>query len=274
MENMLQMLRNCGAASAGAVPVSRLRARMAEAGAARAQKELPGVQSLMCAVFPYFIDFLPGNISLYARGQDYHHVLGRRLEFAAQSFRRSRPEYDFRVYIDASPYPEVYAASLCGLGAIGRNGLLITPRHGSLVFIGTIASTMPLGGSYPPTWCIDCGKCLLACPTGALGADGLDREKCLSHITQLRGALTKEQQAAVEKGGMLWGCDVCQKVCPLNRDMPPTDLPEFGQGLIRTLEAEDLELGKSAFRQKHGDRAFLWRGLSPLRRNMRIIAGK
>lgn len=272
MDRLLEQMKNCGAHVAGAVPLEALAPRMGGDKLSRAKRELDDVKSLICGVFPYFADLKPGNISLYARGQDYHTALKSRLEFAAKGFAQQHPGHGFRVYVDASPYPEVYAAAMCGLGAVGSNGLLITSGYGSFVFIGTIASTMQAARPRPVEWCRGCGRCIRACPTGALGDNGVDKARCLSEITQLKGPLTPWQQQAVARAGMAWGCDICQKVCPMNRDMPVTYLPEFNRDLMYSITPQQAELSAKAFAGQHGERAFLWRGMGPLRRNLELIA--
>lgn len=274
MEQLLQLVKNCGASDAGAVPLSALASRMDSARLTRAGRELPGVASLICGVFPYFVDFSPGNIALYARGRDYHRVLEARLAHAAGHMAELRPGHRFKVYVDASPYPEVAAAALSGLGVIGQQGLLITPAAGSFVFVGIIATTLAFEGRPMARYCRGCGRCLRACPGGALSEAGLTPGRCLSHLSQLRGTLGAEQAALLASRGMAWGCDVCQKVCPMNRDMAATALPEFSQGLIRSLTPEDVALGDRAFRRRFEDRAFTWRGVQPLRRNLALIAGR
>jgi len=271
MEALLRLMKNCGAADAGAVPLAALLPRMSAAARRRAEAELPQVGSLLVGVFPYFTDFQPGDIALYARGMDYHIALNNRLAAAARQMARDCPGKAFKVYVDASPYPEVLAAALSGLGALGRNGLLITPRHGSLVFIGVIATTVAFGGGGQLRFCQGCGRCVRACPMGALSDGRPDTMLCLSQLTQLRGALSAAQEAAIAQNGMVWGCDACQKACPMNRDLPVTDIPEFRSDLIRNFPPEDAGLTQRAFREKYADRAFSWRGVGPLRRNVRIL---
>jgi len=271
MESLLGLMKNCGAADAGAVSLSALAPRMSAAALRRAEYELPGVGSLLVGVFPYFTDFLPGDIALYARGLDYHTVLRNRLTAAATQMSRDNPGKAFKVYVDTSPYPEVPAALLAGLGELGRHGLLITPRHGSLVFVGVIATTVAFHSKAQLRFCHSCGRCVRACPVGALTENGLERERCLSELTQLRGALTAAQEAAIARNGMVWGCDVCQKACPKNRDLPVTQLPELRNDLIRRFPPEDAALTQRAFKEKYADRAFSWRGVGPLRRNVRIL---
>lgn len=267
---MEKLLEQAGACAVGCVAAQRLRQHMDGQAWERAVQTTPGLQSLICAAFPYGPEHItPGRLSLYARGADYHAVLRARLEPVAQAFSRQYPGHRFDFYADVSPFPEVYAAALAGLGRLGKNGLLITEGAGSLVFLGFLSTDAELpetGGEIVP--CRGCGACKNACPGGALG-EALDQSRCLSAITQMRGDLNAEQAALVKQGGMLWGCDLCQLACPENQHRSVFALPEF---LPQPDPAEeDLLLSDRQFRKTFAGRAFTWRGIQPLRRNHRIL---
>ena len=267
---MEKRLAQMGACATGCVAASRLREYMSDVQWARAQQTTPGLKSLICAAFPYGPERVtPGKVSLYARGADYHQVLRQRLESVAAELSRRYPGCRFDFYADVSPFPEVYAAALAGLGKLGKNGLLIVPGAGSYVFLGFLATDAELPetvGEIVP--CVGCGACKKACPGGALG-ETLDQNRCLSAITQMRGELTEEQTALVKQGGMLWGCDRCQLVCPENQGRTVPPLPEFLP--LPDPTAEDLQLSDRAFRKAFAGRAFTWRGVQPLRRNHEIL---
>ena len=267
MENLL---RQAGACAVGCVAAQRLRQHMSVDAWARAEQTTPGLKSLLCAAFPYGPEHpVPGKLSLYARGADYHQILQQRLAPVAAALSRRFPGCRFDFYADVSPFPEVYAAALAGLGKLGQNGLLITEKAGSFVFLGFLATDAELpetAGEIAP--CIGCGACKKACPGGALGQT-LDQSRCLSAITQQRGELTKEQIALVKTGGMLWGCDRCQLVCPENQNRTVFALPEFLPQPDPT--AQDLQLSDRQFRKIFAGRAFAWRGVQPLRRNAEIL---
>lgn len=267
---MLELLKNAGACAAGCVAAEKLRPRMSEERWQRAQETTPGLKRLVCAAFPYGPETVtPGPLSVYARGCDYHDVLRARLAPVAEELTKRYPGHRFDFYADASPFPEVYAAALAGLGKLGKNGLLIVPGAGSFVFLGFLATD----GELPETVgeivpCQGCGACQRACPGGALAA-GFEESRCLSAITQKRGELTPEQAALVKQGGMLWGCDRCQLVCPENRTRIIPPLPEFLPQEDPTGQA--LSLSDRAFRRQFAGRAFTWRGVQPLRRNLEIL---
>ncbi len=257
---MLQILLDAGACAAGCVHVSRL--EMADPPA--------GAESLLCAAFPYGpADITPGPVSVYARGQDYHRVLRARLEPAAQKLAQRFPGHRFDFYADASPFPEVKAAALAGLGVMGDHGLLIVPGAGSYVFLGFLATDAHLpetGGSIGR--CSGCGACRKACPGQAL-RERLDETRCLSAISQQRGQLSPQQTALIGQNHVLWGCDRCQLVCPENRHRTVPPLPEFAP--LPDPTGEELTLSDRAFRRIFDGRAFTWRGVQPLRRNFEII---
>ena len=161
---------------------------------------------------------------------------------------------------------------MAGLGLRGRNTLTILPPWGTWLFLGAILTDLPLESApVPAPACMDCGKCTAACPTGALGPNGLDPDRCLSALTQKKGALTAEEEARLRGHGLVWGCDACQRACPYNRDVPLSPLPEFRTNLIHTLGTTDVDhLTRRQFQEKYPLRAFTWRGPGVLLRNLRL----
>lgn len=267
---MDNLLRQAGACAAGCVAAQRLRQHMSDDAWMRAEQTTPGLKSLLCAAFPYGPERpTPGKLSLYARGTDYHQVLRERLVPVAEALSRQYPGCRFDFYADVSPFPEVYAAALAGLGKLGQNGLLITEKAGSFVFLGFLATDAELPETAGEiVLCMGCGACKKSCPGGALG-ETLDQSRCLSAVTQMRGELTGEQAALVKTGGMLWGCDRCQLVCPENQNRTVFALPEF---LPQPDPIEqDLQLSDRQFRKTFAGRAFTWRGVQPLRRNSELL---
>lgn len=265
----------CGAGGAASLAWEQAAGHMSPQQAHACEQAAPGLRSVHAAVFPYYTPPQPGaNLCLYARGEDYHRVLRRRMGQAAQQLEAQHPGHRFVPFADASPFPEVLLALLCGLGVLGEHGLLITPRFGSYVFVGLLASTLPWPDSAAELGeCIGCAACRRACPGGALTGD-FDPERCLSHISQKRGELSAHQRALLAQSPLIWGCDRCQTVCPMNRGAEQTGLPEFRQNLILSLSERDCALSDRQFRKTYGSRAFSWRGVAPLRRNLALQEGK
>ena len=176
------------------------------------------MKTCIITLFPYRTDYTVKDkyvFSAYARTHDYHK---RCEQFFNAVIPRLRNElrHEFEGYADHSPIGEKSAAAMCGLGVIGRNTLLINKKYGSYIFIASILTDMVLE-SHPskPTYCIDCGRCMQACPGGAISRDGYEFNKCLSYISQKK-TKTEAEWDALRKNNVFWGCDICQDVCPLN----------------------------------------------------------
>ena len=119
--------------------------------------------------------------------------------------------------------------------------------------------------------CVSCGQCIVACPTGALTEQGCEVTRCLSDLTQRKGPLPPEAAEQVRRSPTVWGCDLCQKACPHNQAAALTPLPEFREDLLCSLTLAELEpLSNKAFRRQYARRAFSWRGIGPLRRNLAL----
>ena len=249
----------------------------------KAQTLCPAPAGVFIAAFPYWAgaDQPQGNLSYYARGEDYHLALSRRLGQIVTELQTRFPGKTFVPGADNSPLPERQCARLAGLGILGRHGLVILPPYGSWVFLGTILTDLPLpSASTPAPDCPGCNACIRACPSGALTEAGCDISRCLSDLTQKKGTLTADQEAQLQAHPLIWGCDCCQLACPYNRDAQPSPLPELtGQTeetpYLASLSSEDLEgLTNRTFRAAFGNRSFAWRGPAVLRRNLAWKDGK
>jgi epoxyqueuosine reductase len=175
-----------------------------------------------------------GWISRYAWGRDYHEVLWERLNALEDALAEKFPEpHSSRAYADTGPIAERVFAKYAGLGWLGKNTLLLNQVLGSWFFLGAIVTTLELAPSLapaeppPPDLCGTCRKCLDACPTGALVEPYvMDARRCISYLTiELRGSIPEEFREAM--GRHVYGCDICQEVCPHNRKAPLTTAAEF-----------------------------------------------
>ncbi len=217
------------------------------------------------------------NLSLYAVGRDYHTYICALESTLLPCLREAYPAYRFTFFADHAPLAEVETAARAGLGVVGDNGLLLTPDHGSFVFIAEICTDMDYdavtGGTTPPDTtapiphCEGCGACRVACPVAATG------EMCLSALTQQKGDLSDADAARLRRHDLVWGCDTCQLVCPHNRAVlsgeADTTIDYFREARITNLTPEALAaMDATAF----AARAYAWRGRDVLLRNLRLHA--
>jgi epoxyqueuosine reductase len=175
-----------------------------------------------------------GWISRYAWGDDYHEVLWTKLNALVSRMREGIPEpFAARAYADTGPVAERILAKHAGLGWLGKNTLLLNKSLGSWLFLGVILTSLDLTPSVgafevpPPDLCGKCRRCLDACPTDALVEPYvLDAQRCISYLTiELRGSIPAEFREAM--GWQVYGCDICQDVCPFNRRAPVSEDKSF-----------------------------------------------
>jgi epoxyqueuosine reductase len=188
---------------------------------------LPSVRSILSVGKLYNTPHEPQAISRYAWGRDYHDVMRRDLKILVERIQSEAGPFDYKICVDTAPLLERSYAREAGLGWIGKNTCLINQEMGSWFFLGEILASLEIErGSPPPDRCGTCTRCIDACPTEAIvpGLSGryeLDARLCISYFTiELRGAIPEESRAGV--GGLIFGCDICQDVCPWNGRAPYT----------------------------------------------------
>lgn len=198
---------------------------------------LPSARSVVCvgllynAPLPYSTEVCSGSedttepddgargwISRYAWGSDYHQVMRERLERLRAAIERLAPEVETRVYVDTGPIVERAFARLSGIGWVGKHTCLINQEKGSWIFLGVIITSLELDPDMPAfDRCGSCTRCLDACPTGALTEPYImDASRCIAYLNiELKGSIPEPFRAAI--GANVFGCDICQDVCPWNR---------------------------------------------------------
>ena len=161
---------------------------------------------------------MPVKISRFALSRDYHKTIKKKLKLMLKELKTLDDNIDGRFFVDTSPVFEKKLSERAGLGWQGKNSLIINAERGSYFFIGGIALSVALKSDKPVVnLCADCDLCVKACPTGALDKPGiLDANKCLSYwTTQSKGAIPLSIKEKL--GGNIYGCDICQEVCPYNK---------------------------------------------------------
>lgn len=236
---------------------------------------MPEVKSIIVCLFPFHTEKAEdSNISAHARGTDYHRVVTKILNNIAEDLKNELPGFEYLTFADTGPLVDRYLAYRAGLGFYGMNNCLINEKYGSCFFIGYILNNYPFLPDEPgENMCLHCEACLKACPGAALGRDyEFDPRICLSHITQKKGKLSEKETQLLQSHNLIYGCDECQNVCPFNKDLPETPIPEFKTHLISRLECCELEdLSSKEFKNKYSGRTFAWRGKSTLLRNLKHI---
>ncbi|HSZ55111.1 MAG TPA: tRNA epoxyqueuosine(34) reductase QueG [Tepidisphaeraceae bacterium] len=196
---------------------------------------LSGARSVICAAINYHVPLEPvaqtessraGLIARYALGDDYHELIKSRLHQLADRIREWAPDAATRACVDTAPVMEKELAMRAGIGWLGKNTCLINPRIGSWLLLGEIVTTLDLPPDQPATdHCGTCTRCIDACPTGAITAPyQLDARRCISYLTiEHRGPIEPELRSKMDN--WLYGCDICQDVCPHNSKAPTAGDP-------------------------------------------------
>ncbi|MBC8366210.1 tRNA epoxyqueuosine(34) reductase QueG [bacterium] len=214
-----------------------------------------------------------GRVSRYARGRDYHKVMRKRLQNVELILREEFGAQATRVCVDSAPLLERSLAAAAGLGWIGKNTLLIDERLGSWTFLAALLCDLDLPADSPVAdRCGNCTACLEACPTQAFPEPGLlDASKCISYLTiEHKGEI--DDDLAGQMDNHIFGCDICQEVCPWNTKAPMTEIEDFRpRELVSTpLLSELLQLDEAGFLKRFAGTPVMRAGLDGMKRNARI----
>ncbi len=214
-----------------------------------------------------------GFVARSAWGLDYHLILQEKLDQLGSYIKELNPKAEYVYMTDTGVLSDHAVAERAGIGWIGKNSLLITPEFGSYVYLGEMIINIDLPEDKPmEEQCGECTICLDACPTQAIIQPGqVHAKKCLSYITQRKDVL--EENLMEKLGNRLYGCDICQTVCPKNKGVNATHQkqttpdPELAKPLLKPI----LQLSNREFRKTWGMTAAGWRGKKTIQRNV-IIA--
>lgn len=244
-----------------------------------------GARSVVCVALQYAPllddpaedDPLWSRVAKYARGRDYHNIMGRRLKRLAAKVREAFPGVATKPYVDTGPVLERELAARAGLGAIGKNTNLLHPEAGSWFLLGELFLSIDLNPDTPlADLCGSCSRCLDACPTGALPAPyHLDSNRCISYWTiEHRGVIPPDMREAV--GEWVFGCDICQDVCPLNDFPEPFAGADFRVPENRAdLDMEQLlEMNEADFASRFQGSPMRRAKLEGLKRNVAVTMGR
>ncbi len=254
------------------------------------QRKLPGARSVVVVARNYFRaapkeaenqdrqtarpDPEPrGKVARYAWGRDYHRVLRRPLQELARYIESLEQQVTTYASIDSGPVMERTWAERAGVGWVGKNSLILRKEGGSWFVLATVLTTLPLAPDAPvPDHCGTCALCMQACPTGAITEPKVvDANRCLSYLTiERRGAIASKHHEAM--GNWVFGCDICQEVCPWNRRALLTDEADFAPraGHAAPDLQELLRMSEDAFRQRFAGSALMRAKHAGLVRNSRI----
>jgi epoxyqueuosine reductase len=243
---------------------------------------LPGARSVICVALSYATPRpagrppLSGRVSNYAWAHDYHGVLRTLLARIASALDDVAGAPVTRVACDTAPLAERAFAERSGLGWAGKHTNLIAPQLGSYVFLGEVVTTLALEPDEPlAKTCGNCTRCVDVCPTGALLGDyTIDATRCISDLTQRSGPIPLEMRVLI--GDWVWGCDLCQDVCPPTQRGATNAAPAFAAQSVEAafpdLQAL-LALRSGDFKRRYARGAMGWRGAVVLRRNAAVALG-
>lgn len=236
-------------------------------------------KTIISIAFPYLYEesLYENNgtyFSVYTRGYDYHRVISKYLNEICEYIKKL--SFNAVAFTDSNPLPERYIAKLCSIGEVGKNGCLYTKKYGSYVFLSEIITDMEIDiEEKSPKYkeennlCSSCNICLLKCPTGALKCKNFNI--CLSYITQKKAM---EDCYLTKLGGRLFGCDTCQNVCPLNKGISFSNIPEFKPlSFMNNTDKEIIDIIKmdnSYFKDRFKLTSCGFRGKNVIKRNAAI----
>lgn len=239
-----------------------------------------GAKSVVSLLFNYYTpetqkDSTAPKLSRYAYGKDYHFVIKDKLKILLERIREKIGDVDGRVFVDSAPVMDKAWAARAGLGWVGKNTNLIAKQSGSFFFIAEMILDLELAYDLPVAdHCGSCTACIDACPTAALTAPyQIDGSKCISYATiELKSSIPDDFKGKMD--GWMFGCDVCQTVCPWNRFAQPHKENEFSpaEGLLEMTKRDWEELTEETFKKVFSKSAVKRTKYNGLIRNIKFLS--
>lgn len=266
-ENLLNFLQKKNIDLVGALPLSACRVTRPYL----LERANIASGTVFVLAVPYFTPACEDKgrcISAYAVSRDYHLFFEELYDELLPFLMKKFPNNRFAAFADHSPISELHAAVRAGLGVIGKNGLLLTQKYGSYVFLGEVITDLEIPcRAHEVNFCEDCGACRNACPV-----DVSEKGLCLSALSQKKGELSEEEKRILLSTNTVWGCDRCQEICPYNKRAKEcgsiySPIPFFHQNTISSPTVKEIE---NMSDEEFLERAYSWRGREVILRNLRI----
>ncbi len=240
-----------------------------------------GARSVISVILNYFPETQQNDpsvpvVSKYAYGKDYHFVMKNKLHLLLDYIRNLIPGASGRAFVDSAPVMEHAWAEKAGLGWIGKNSLLLTKKFGSFVFIGELIVNTELEYNEPvKNLCGSCQKCIKACPAKAIVSEGvIDAGRCISYHTVENSTSDMPLHLKSNFMNRVFGCDICQDVCPWNNNLLPHKTPEFNpkQKFLQMTREEWFQLNREKYEELFIKTPLERAGFQGIRRNLEFIA--
>ncbi len=240
---------------------------------------VPDAKTVISLLYNYFPEkIIEGDfkVAKYAYGEDYHHVIKDKIKTIWDEFLTQNHISDsiYRIFTDSAPVLEKSWAAKSGLGWVGKNGNLLSKKRGSFFFIAEIITDIDFPTDFPTiSYCGSCTRCIDACPTGAIVADAvIDGSRCISYATiELKNEIPQEFQGKMDN--WVYGCDICQDVCPWNRHSIPHNESKFtpSEDFIDLVENNFEEINREVFKKVFSKSAVTRTRYEGLERNINLI---
>lgn len=241
------------------------------------KRSMANCKSIIAMALSYNVDVEPktvgkfhGKLSKSSWGLDYHMVLKNKMMDLVQGIAKEI-DFDYKIYVDTGPLVDREIAKKAGIGYYGKNCSIMNNELGSFIFIGYILTDLAIAPDLPmENDCGDCNRCVESCPTNALYAPyRVDPSRCISYLTQKKGVI--DEAFKIKMGRSIYGCDICQRVCPKNKNAKKSIHEEFMPTITHIQLDEIFHISNRDFKRKYGHMAFSWRGKGIIRRNAEII---